>query len=896
MIEWTPAAQEQFVAFMAGNRDRWLAEGADIVEVEADWRAHLEAAVAEEARSVVTGDDVARLLGSAVPPPPPPPPLASAAGELGAAAVAGAGSLDLRLAGRLGPSTPKPQLGPLALVWVALAGILLPLGTLMIEGLTGICAATLFDPIPSLGHGLLVALVPLFNAILWLALWRRSPRRRPLLGLLAGLAGGISLYYAVQFLPFTPLAILGIPVGIGLLPLSPLLAYLAYFTLRGKLRTQARLAGPGVLRTWPGLLAAFVLLAALDLPKVATYVGLSMAGAESPVVADSGIRLLRRAGGRDQLLRLCYQRPGLFTDVVGMLYCAAGGAPTPAQTRQIFYRVFGTAFNALPAPSLRGARGGSRFEWDPEVAGDAVGGRLANLFLTHSRLDASVDADGGVSYSEWTFEFANDGGIQHEARMHLRLPPGGVVSRLTLWVDGEPREAAFASRAEVKTAYQNVVRRRQDPVLVTTSGPQQVLVQCFPVPPNGGTMKIRLGITAPVTPTADAAGRFHLPRLIERNFRTRPGFAHAVWLESPTPFAPPPAALHLENPAAGLHALRGQLDDASFAATPPIAIARTPGLRRAWTSDDRGEPPGWIVQQVASTTAPTPAGLVLVVDGGQAMKTPARRLAAELRGLALACPIWLVLATDAPTLLVDGSSDGQQLAEAVARTTFVGGMDNLPALILARDLATRHGNLPVLWLHGPQPVEMASADTLVQHYERRAASTPILAAQLVPGRNVLANALHQAGALRAAPDDLEPPGGIAILLEQLAGVRPVLAWQRQAVDSRPDHLDDTKQTSDHLARLQAHDTIHALLATGTPADRRRALELAARYQLVTPVSGAVVLETAQQYRAAGLEPVDEQTVPTIPEPETWAMLLVVAAVLLAGCLIRRRSKARPHPA
>ena len=35
-----------------------------------------------------------------------------------------------------------------------------------------------------------------------------------------------------------------------------------------------------------------------------------------------------------------------------------------------------------------------------------------------------------------------------------------------------------------------------------------------------------------------------------------------------------------------------------------------------------------------------------------------------------------------------------------------------------------------------------------------------------------------------------------------------------------------------------------------------ALALAMKYQLVTPISGAVVLETQAQYDAAGLQPVD----------------------------------------
>jgi hypothetical protein len=59
------------------------------------------------------------------------------------------------------------------------------------------------------------------------------------------------------------------------------------------------------------------------------------------------------------------------------------------------------------------------------------------------------------------------------------------------------------------------------------------------------------------------------------------------------------------------------------------------------------------------------------------------------------------------------------------------------------------------------------------------------------------------------------------------------------------------------------------------------VELAALYQLVTEVSGAVVLETAEQYKQAGLQPVSPNSVPVVPEPGTWALLIVGAIVLLA---------------
>jgi hypothetical protein len=89
-----------------------------------------------------------------------------------------------------------------------------------------------------------------------------------------------------------------------------------------------------------------------------------------------------------------------------------------------------------------------------------------------------------------------------------------------------------------------------------------------------------------------------------------------------------------------------------------------------------------------------------------------------------------------------------------------------------------------------------------------------------------------------------------------------------------------KPASDHLARLFAHAQVLELIAAGREPERGTAVAMASMFQLVTPVTGAVVLENAAQYQAAGLVPVGAATVPGIPEPETWALLAVVAAVLL----------------
>jgi hypothetical protein len=77
-------------------------------------------------------------------------------------------------------------------------------------------------------------------------------------------------------------------------------------------------------------------------------------------------------------------------------------------------------------------------------------------------------------------------------------------------------------------------------------------------------------------------------------------------------------------------------------------------------------------------------------------------------------------------------------------------------------------------------------------------------------------------------------------------------------------------------------------------DRAEAVALATRYRLVTPVSGAVVLETQQQYDAARLTPVSQTTVPTLPEPHEWALIIIACAALM--WLMWRYSPSLPSPA
>ncbi|MCX6866238.1 MAG: PEP-CTERM sorting domain-containing protein, partial [Verrucomicrobia bacterium] len=108
------------------------------------------------------------------------------------------------------------------------------------------------------------------------------------------------------------------------------------------------------------------------------------------------------------------------------------------------------------------------------------------------------------------------------------------------------------------------------------------------------------------------------------------------------------------------------------------------------------------------------------------------------------------------------------------------------------------------------------------------------------------------------------------------------AWKWQRAASAPNLAG--KQVTDQLARSWAAGAAEDPASNMTDGARS---ELAARYQLVTPFSGAVVLETQAQYDQYGLTPVDGDATPHIPNvPEPSVSLLVMLAG--AAAVLRRK--------
>ena len=94
--------------------------------------------------------------------------------------------------------------------------------------------------------------------------------------------------------------------------------------------------------------------------------------------------------------------------------------------------------------------------------------------------------------------------------------------------------------------------------------------------------------------------------------------------------------------------------------------------------------------------------------------------------------------------------------------------------------------------------------------------------------------------------------------------------------------------SEHVARLWAAEKTARVFRTGDPVCLETAQKTALPWHIVTAATGAVVIETQEQFKDNGLEQVDAKQVPTVPEPESVFCLAVVAIVFAAVLFARRR--------
>jgi|Deesub1362B_J571_1020462.scaffolds.fasta_scaffold07445_2 Ca-activated chloride channel family protein len=238
----------------------------------------------------------------------------------------------------------------------------------------------------------------------------------------------------------------------------------------------------------------------------------------------------------------------------------------------------------------------------------------------------TVQIEGGVAITHVDQEFRNDHPFPVEGTYVFPLPPGAVVQRFALWVDGQPVEGEVLPADQARELYLDYLRRHRDPALLEYVGRDTFRARVFPIPP-GGTRRIELEYAELLAPEGGVY-RYRYPLDTER-------FSHLpleevrieVELRGPTPpgavyspshrvtvLRPEPSRATVEYSEADVLPDRDFLLYYSFA-------EETVGLTLI-TYAAEGED-GWfllLVNPALARGAPIPKDIVLVIDKSGSME------------------------------------------------------------------------------------------------------------------------------------------------------------------------------------------------------------------------------------------------------------------------------------
>jgi hypothetical protein len=759
------------------------------------------------------------------------------------------------------------------------AGVILPGIAVTVEATTHICAQMFFDPIPTSWHMLLVILVPLAQLQVWFAIRRNDPNSLKLAGFANAVAIVISLFYSFIYVPLLPFAALTLLIALGLLPLAPFFALTTALIMRKQLR---RVAAAAPKKSFPVTTKGFLIslgvgiavIGVAELPGIVTRHGLEMAASASPRTRNEGIRFLRQYGNRDYLLQRCYDYRGHSLYVLAEWL--SQDSPVKAdEARDIYYRVTGEPFDAAPAP-LR--VNGKTIQQDDFDSGTGI---LKDLLLASSNLDGNIDADGGVGYLNWTLNFDNHSDSGKEARAEIQLPPGAVVTGATHWIWGVETETQFTGRSDLMSG--ETLDRRQPRVVVTTAGRDRVLVQTYPVPGFRNGIKIRLSIAVPLVLQSKDQARLILPYFNSRNFDIPGNIKHWILIDSNHPMnSDYGLAVHsvtrLHN---NRYQMYGEFSDSELMRPETaLRLARTDSDHGIW-SQNPFEVDGSIVKQSLEERTPSHLRrIVLVIDTSASMAQWQTQIKSALNVLPSGMDVQLVWAdadwlheSDLDVAATGGNSEVSMYLNDVI--TFAGGADNAPALTKAWDLATETpGNNAIVWIHSPQRTTLGSVEPLLNRMKGRFYGPSLYSVQTSAGSDEIVKKLDginevksvvRLGSLRM---DLER------LFQQLSGQVPTLEFVRSVKHPQPDPNLDGVETSDHLAQLWANDEVARILGARDESLKEAATLLALRYKLVTPTSGAVIMDTLKQIDRGDLEPMRSYTFSDFGEADFGGLLFL----------------------
>ncbi len=623
-------------------------------------------------------------------------------------------------------------------------------------------------PVETISEILLIASIPLINYLLWNSLCKNDRRFSLLNGLALGAAAMSSALVAVFCLSGLVAGSQQLQSDIGtpftegfswLMIMAGLTCAASVYIMNRFRATRDFSASKNQIAIYTAC-GALVSLAGFGLAETRSWdirLAEKMACSNDAKQEKEGLVRLRALNPQRELLMECSDSraaglAGLFIPLKASsqheLYFAVTGKPFS------FNDSNNSELSAMP---------------DDYVSRHSVGDKIPGLSLIRSSLTSEIHPWTLSATSNWTFVFKNDTSSPQEARAEIGLPPGAVITSLTRWINGEPRNSTFAASGKVSGTTNNIEVNHESAAIATDLGRGRVLIHCYPVSAEE-QLKIRVTIVEPLKPDSEKTATMVLPKLLATNFE---GLAdHAVRLTSTLNLSTGLKELKGEATSPTEYVISGALKDKQLENTDVIITASRPDRPKAIAVYDKiavefaqrianqqaiekarearkleeenknseqvvvmlngskgvgsqlddvakalkvrnqksrvkilvkEVPPQYVCESVSRTSAPAPKHLVVVVDGSSGMKKTLEQVKQGLAKLPTNVPASLMIASQEQPELMKAVPLAKGLKE-MEKAAFVGGQDNLEAVVAAAEEAGKSEGGVVLWIHGPQPV------------------------------------------------------------------------------------------------------------------------------------------------------------------------------------------------
>ncbi len=464
-----------------------------------------------------------------------------------------------------------------------------------------------------------------------------------------------------------------------------------------------------------------------------------------------------------------------------------------------------------------------------------------------------------VSYTEKLISVSNTSAQRREEAIYtFQLPEGGVVTSLSLWINGKEEKSILTTREKADSAYRTIVGvEKRDPSLVRWQEGNTVSVRVFPVD-GRQTRQFKIGFTAPLA----ANGK----QLVYRNSPFKGPHVKNVPEDVAVEFMTTPV-----NPAAPAYFRRAGdfytsdqdyqpewhitchdegFHNASFSfngyeyTLKPYAMLRTPVVTDAVYLDVNAS---WTMAECEQIIKMAGGRPVYVWNGQQMVRAGKGSLETPLQFNFSLFPVHRIPNPATALLITKSTGISPHLGE-LEGSDFKKG--------LAR------------WLAQPEQLKVRLLDigTELSPYLKTLKEQRVF--RYEKGGLLLVKVLLDSGQFAA---DIESPSQVVIddanlVIEKKAGM---------VQNNAPDHL----------MRLFAYN--HIMQQKGRGAMPDSLVALAQEAYVVTPLTSLVVLETQKDYDRFGikdsgnsLKNASAKGEGAVPEPHEWALIILVIVTLL----------------